>query len=200
MNRRRHFQRALVVLLIWSTGIFAAEFRVDTLQENSVVFYAKATMGNFTGKTDRIRGFIRWENGDTVASGQVHFEVDLASFDTGVGLRNKHMREKYLETDSFPTAVYEGKITEWKFNREGVYKVKTEGTLTLHGVTRPFSAKATVFDRGEVYQVFLQFRLVITDFGIEQPRFLLASMQPKVVVQVNFYLRKTEPHPPSVGN
>ncbi|MBK9304990.1 MAG: YceI family protein [bacterium] len=35
-------------------------------------------------------------------------DVDLAALDTGIGLRNRHMRENHLETDRFPQAVFRG--------------------------------------------------------------------------------------------
>ena len=37
----------------------------------------------------------------------VKFTVPLASLETGIGLRDRHMREKYLQVDKYPDAVLE---------------------------------------------------------------------------------------------
>ena len=71
----------------------------------------------FTGTTDKIDGFIYWE-GEPIfaAKDQLHFEVDLASFDTGIGKRDRDMRQ-VLDTDQWPKAVYKGKIAEHAVGR-----------------------------------------------------------------------------------
>ena len=54
------------------------------------------------------------------------FEVDLRSLDTGLDLRNEHMRDKYLETDKFPNAVFELDPLE-------IGSKTFTGLMTLHG-------------------------------------------------------------------
>ncbi len=45
------------------------EFTVDSTQNNVVIFYAKATLGSFSGETDQITGYLKWEGEDTLKSG-----------------------------------------------------------------------------------------------------------------------------------
>lgn len=182
---------ALVILygcLLCSVAL-AEEYRVEDSDSNSVKFFARASLGNFTGKTGQISGFITWEGEDTLSTSQVYFEVDLASLDTGIGLRNKHMREKYLQTDTYPKAVYEGKLLQWILQPDSTYLVKTEGMLTIHGVERPFSTIGKLVKKGETYQIYLNFNLNVTDFDIKKPRFLLSSMNEVVALQLNIVLR-----------
>ena len=93
---------------------------------------------SFSGATDQIDGFIYWE-GDSlsVEKSQLHFEVDLAGFDSGIGKRDRDMRE-VLGTDKWPKAVYKGEITELAAVDSTVtaFRVETRGTLSLHGVER----------------------------------------------------------------
>lgn len=66
--------------------------------------------------------------------------VDLASLDTGIGLRNRHMRENHLHTDEFPEAVFSGSMAwpaEIPSMEPGVeVELEFSGRLELHGVTR----------------------------------------------------------------
>ena len=138
--------------------------------------------------TDKIRGTLSWENGDTVSTGRVHFEVPLETIDTGIGLRNKHMRNKYLETDQYPLAVYEGSLTSWEDSAGATARVKSTGILKIHGVEREMPATATLENTDSGFRVTTGFKLNITDFDIEQPGFLLTKMDREVRLKVTFFL------------
>ncbi len=181
-------QIVILWLALWSMSGRSEAFRVDTTQTNTVVFFARATMGSFSGKTDQITGVLKWDGKDTLNSSSVVVSVDLSSLDTGIGLRNKHMREKYLETDQYPTARFKGKLVKWVKNESGLERVTIEGTLTIHGVEQPFTREVTVVNQGERYRVSALFKLNITDFGIQQPRYLVVSMDPVVTVRLVFYM------------
>jgi polyisoprenoid-binding protein YceI len=180
----------VVISVFLSFGdISAEEFYVDTLQNNSVKFFAKATLGNFTGETKQISGSMSVNVEDTLASGNVDLYVDLASLDTGNGRRNRHMREKYLETDLYPKAHYRGEIVNWAAENDSIFDVATEGTIVIHGVEKSLMEKVKIFKKGELYLVFLNFQLDITDFGIKKPRFLISSMNKVVNVQLKFHFK-----------
>ena len=106
--------RWLIPFLICSpVAVHGGEWHVDKKAEgNQVEFTSKVVAFTFTGTTDKIDGFIYWE-GDSLfaAKDQLHFEVDLASFDTGIGKRDRDMRQ-VLDTDKWPKAVYKGEIAE----------------------------------------------------------------------------------------
>ena len=99
-----------MVLLVVSAQAQMTTFQVDTTRNNLVQFHADVTIGSFTATTSKIEGQVRWEEPDTLATSEVNFRVDLASFDTGIGLRNTHMREKVLETEQYPYAEYIGSL------------------------------------------------------------------------------------------
>lgn len=167
----------------------AGQFTVDSSAANRVTFYAQSTFGSFTGVTSRIGGSLIWIPEDSSAASFAHFTVDLASLDTGVGKRNKHMRQKYLETDSFPTAVYDGRITSYTSKSDSLVLAQTAGTLTIHGVARPLTTEAKVYRTVEGWRVFAAFPLNIRDFNIRKPKFLLVSMKEEIRLQVDFFLK-----------
>ena len=121
--------------------------------------------------TDQIDGFIYWE-GDSlsVEKSQLHFEVDLASFDSGIGKRDRDMRE-VLGTDRWPKAVYKGEITELAAVDSSVtaFRVETRGTLSLHGVEREIGVPGLVVVEGERSRVEAAFSLKLADYDIEAP-------------------------------
>lgn len=82
--------------------------------------------------------------------------VDLDSCDTGIDMRNRHMKEKYLQTAQFPKANLEAFIP----SGDGDFK----GAIQIHGNTKPVS--------GKVEGGVIKFKLKISDFGIDIPSFM----------------------------
>ena len=66
----------------------------------------------------------------------VAVSVTLGTLSTGIDLRDKHMREKYLEV--YPTAILRVPRNDLKLPAAGERGTfDAEGTLSLHGKTRP---------------------------------------------------------------
>ncbi len=102
--------------------------------------------------------------------------MDAASIDTGIPVRNDHMRSSdWLNTAKNPTIVFE--TTNVRFLRGNTYSVA--GRFTLNGVTRNVTTNAEVRYqkesdatrnarfRGDVLQVRTSFRIKLSDYGIK---------------------------------
>src|SRR5215471_253718 len=93
--------------------------------------------------------------------------VPLRNLSTGIALRDRHMKEKYLETDKYPTAELKVARGELKVPPAGATEEGTaNGLLTLHGTEKkvPFKYRAT--ESGGVYTVDGSLHLNMGDFGI----------------------------------
>jgi len=122
--------------------------------------------------------------------GDLVFQVPLSGIDTGIGLRNKHLRNA-LEVAHFPQAELRVPRKSVVFPAPGKSaEADAQGTLTLHGVSRPCSVhyRAEQGSSGE-YRVRGTTRVDMRDFGIETPSYLGIHVEPGVDVQVDFSLR-----------
>jgi len=112
----------------------------------------------------------------------------LDSFDTGIGMRNRHMKEKYLETGKYPEAVFT--LTELKLPSAGkevkAKEIPFKGTLTLHGVTKPVAGVATIERKGDAANGTFEFKLKTSDYNIQTPSFMGITMADEVTVDVKF--------------
>ena len=125
-------KKILIILLLFSSiNILAQEFHVDQSKENVVKFISDAPLESFEGVTDNIDGYMYLKSIDDLNDNQIYFEVDLTTIDTGIDLRNRHMRDNYLETDKYRFTFYEGRITEISNANENSYNVKTSGKLLI---------------------------------------------------------------------
>jgi polyisoprenoid-binding protein YceI len=113
--------------------------------------------------------------------------VPLANLSTGIGLRDRHMRDKYLEVPKYPSATLSVARSALKVPSAGdKVQMDVPSTVTLHGQARPvtvhYEAKrdgATVLSHGS-------FRINMTDFGVVVPVYLGVTVKPEVDVSANF--------------
>ncbi len=116
-----------------------------------------------------------WE----AANGKGRLEVTaaLAAFDTGIALRNSHMREKYLEVQKYPEAKLTVEALDFS-QSEGTF----EGQLTLHGQTGAVRGTIKVAEPGNPANLELKFSLQLSNFGIKVPSFMGVSVAERVEV------------------
>jgi polyisoprenoid-binding protein YceI len=144
--------------------------------------------GSFDAKTTALSGSVT-----AGASGSHAFEgslaVNLQTLDTGIGLRNEHLRENYLEVGrgpGFDTATL-SEIDLNGFNPnapEG--KGSFTGLLTLHGVTRPVTGAVDVRQAGAGLRVNASFPVELSNYSIRKPRYLGIGVKDIVQVEVVF--------------
>jgi polyisoprenoid-binding protein YceI len=112
--------------------------------------------------------------------------VPLAKLDTKIDLRNKHMREKYLETDKYPTAVLTVPKGELKVPAGGDVSAEAGGVMKIHGQEKAVRFRYTAKRAGDKIGVVGSVRLDMKDFGIQEPSFMGASVKKDVDVSATF--------------
>jgi polyisoprenoid-binding protein YceI len=144
--------------------------------------------GAFEAKTSSLGGTV------TLGAGRPlpltgGLSVDLATIDTGIDLRNRHLRENYLEVakgEGFDRAVLSDlRLSE--ADGEG-FRGRTafSATLLLHGARRPVSGTGEIRAEGSALQVQASFPLTLTDFGITPPEYLGVGVANRLLVTVRF--------------
>ena len=113
--------------------------------------------------------------------------VPLANLDTGISLRNKHMREKYLEVDKYPRA----ELTVARADvRVPVAGTDTDGdapaTMSIHGVSRAVRFSYRARREGNGIHVTGSVHVNVKDHGIAIPSYLGVTVKPDVDVSVTF--------------
>ncbi len=183
-----------LLISVLALAVEGAQVQIDTQKENQARFSAPSTLAKVVGTTDAIDGHVQWQGEEWSNQSKFSFKVDLATIDTGIGLRNKHMRNKYLETDTYPYATYIGSITKVT-KQDSLWHVETQGTLSIHGVDRQVEISGQVSDSADGFYVEAELELNLADFNIDQPQFLLVKMNEQVKVNVRFYTTKVQESP-----
>lgn len=117
-------------------------------------------------------------------------EFDMNKLDTGINLRNEHMKEKYLQVKEHPkakltltdAAVDPAFATTLTNGGEKPFK----GKLQLHGQER--DVEGTYTAKNGLVQA--KFQIKLTNFGIEIPSYLGITVAELVDVNVDLPLTK----------
>jgi polyisoprenoid-binding protein YceI len=123
----------------------AAAYRIDTAQSaiNFVTMKAGQPGAGGIGEVQRFSRF----GGGMDANGRVNFDVDLASVDTGVGIRDERLRTMLFNVNATPRATFAAQIDPALIRAvpaAGSRDVDLAGSLTLAGQTQPVAAKLRV--------------------------------------------------------
>jgi polyisoprenoid-binding protein YceI len=95
---------------------------------------------NIEARFDTVAGTFTYDP-DNIAASSVEATIDVSSIDAGVDKLDEHLTSAdFFDAAKFGTATY--KSTQVAAAGEG--KLKVDGDLTLHGVTRPVSLDVTI--------------------------------------------------------
>jgi polyisoprenoid-binding protein YceI len=113
--------------------------------------------------------------------------VPLGNLTTGISVRDRHMKEKYLEVAKYPTAVLTVPRAALKLPAGGD-KVEADvpGTVTIHGQSRPITVHYDAKKDGESLAAHGKFHVNMHDFGIEVPSYLGVTVKPDIDVGATF--------------
>lgn len=121
----------------------------DSMGRDTVNFTSDAPIELIAGRTNKVAGKIVIDDSldVSITPFQADFQIDLDSIDTGIEMRNQHMRDNFLETEKFPKATF--KVTKVAGNlavlKDGTTtKVNAIGEFTVHGKTVQRSIPVTV--------------------------------------------------------
>ena len=125
------------------------------------------------------------ENSATIRN--LHFEVDPKTFKTGLSLRDSHMYEKVFATSGGTTpkivlkaGAFEAKENPQTQKWEGNFRAQ----VTMRGVTRPVSFRATAEKKGDSALVRAEGTVKISEFGVETISYSGAAVDDEVTVVV----------------
>ncbi len=171
----------------------AQEYHVDREADNRVTFVSRAAIEEFEGVTDRIDGYVllgqeRLSAGSVRSETEFYFEVDLASLDTGISLRNRHMRDNYLEVAEFPYAALDGSIATVSETAEG-FRIEAIGRMAIHGVEQVVSVPCEVTEEGSGYRARCALQVLLSDYDIEIPRVMFLKLANEIQLRLDFHLK-----------
>jgi polyisoprenoid-binding protein YceI len=169
----------IIALVVAASPSYADAYKVAGAE---VVVVCPLTVGgSFEARTKSVTG----EVAATAAEpGSVSgaLRVDLQTLETGIAVRDRHMRETYLEVGKgpeFAVATFE-QIRVDKLDGKSTFR----GTLQLHGQRQEVTGTADLQQRDGRIRVQAQFPIKVSSFQIPKPTYLGVGVKDEIQVKV----------------
>lgn len=190
---RRVLALVLLSFSLYPMSASASQSYVVKPSKHAVTFNSNAPVELIEGHTDKLKGSISLsEDLNFNKDFSAEFNVDLASIDTGIALRNEHMRDNFLQTAKFPEAVFKvSKVTgdHEAFLQGKPVSVVADGSVTIHGVTLEQEVPVTVTLKRKGSKSSLiftgKFPVRLEDYKIQRPEVVFQKLADTVFVTVS---------------
>ena len=173
----------MLALALASGSAEAARYTISPEADGNLVkFESKAPAESFEGKSKKVTGWIELDPaalGDSVA---VMAEVDVMTLDTGMALRNTHMRDNHLEPKKYPKIRFTGATLlpghPTSLTSGQPVTMNIVGTFDLHGVQRRVEVpvEVTWMEAEKAVHVVAKFQVKLADYQISRPQFLVMKL------------------------
>jgi len=179
---------SIISLVIWAVLLsFGAPTEAGaqtfTAKDGKVEFTSSVPLHTFTGISNELTGQINPE------SGVVDFYVDLATLKTGIGKRDKDMRNT-LEVERFPFAEFFGALTtQIDLSSMQVQPVSANGKFSLHGVSRDVTVTGTLVKEENNWLLNAEWFLLLGDYQIEPPKLLVMKVDERQEIRISVLLK-----------
>jgi polyisoprenoid-binding protein YceI len=115
------------------------------------------------------------------------FKFNLNDLSTGISMRDRHMKEKYLETGKNPEAVLTLRDVIFKDTIKSENEI-FQGDLSLHGVTKKVSGVASFETVEGRKKAHVEFSIHIAEFGIALPSYAGIEVADEVQMKMDLNL------------
>ncbi len=117
---------------------------------------------------------------------EIVYIVKIRDFVFPKALMREHFNEKYMESEKFPKATFQGKINGFKPGQAGVQKVNAVGKLSIHGVTKDIDIPGTIEFSDNKLLMKSKFVVKLKDYNIKIPTIVWQNIAEDIEVTVDF--------------
>ena len=148
------------------------------------------------GTSEKVSGGMQIQPDGSIAPG-AKFVIDLRTLSSDQSMRDGYVRNRTLETEKFPEAVFvptEVKGVPKMVPSAGQLGVQLTGNLTIHGVTKPVTFKgiATIDPRSSSVAGRALTTFTFSDFGLTKPTLArLVSVDDKITLELVYRFKRS---------
>lgn len=127
-----HFRNTLFAGLALASVSLAATYNIDTAHSNAQFSVRHMAISNVKGEFNKVTGTVEYDPQNPKAT-KISAVVDVTTVNTRDEKRDGHLKSPdFFDVAKFPTMTF----TSTKVEPAGKDKLKVEGDLTIHGVTK----------------------------------------------------------------
>lgn len=174
-----------LLIQILVTGLYmtlpAQSQNLFIAQNSEVQFFSETPLENIQASNKKISSLLN------TSTGELAVKMNIKDFHFPNQLMEEHFNENYMETEMYPTATFKGKMQEAiDYTKDGTYAVTSQGTLTMHGVTKARLLKGTLVVKGNQLLLTCDFDVPLADHKIEVPTLVIAKIADVIAVKAKY--------------
>ena len=171
----------LISLLLTSAHGFAQHRFV--LEQSAISFYSDGVIEDIAATNTKVSSIF------DASKGEIAYLLNMKDFQFQKKLMQVHFNEKYVESEKYPQASFQGQIVGFDPAVEGVQQVNAVGKMTIHGVTKDIQFPGTIERKGGMLAMKSNFILKLQDYAIKVPQIVWQNIAQQVEVTVDFNYR-----------
>lgn len=158
--------------------------------QTQFIAIGKPAMLRIKGEATNLNSLLQVEN--NFISGEL--QLELRNLQTGIEIRDSHMKEKYLEVGKYPLTKLKLENLELPNKLDQIHSKSDEkkfsGKLTLHGVTKEVDGTYFLEPESQNIKVNAQFNINLSDFRIDIPSYAGIKVADKVEILTSLTIKK----------
>jgi polyisoprenoid-binding protein YceI len=111
--------------------------------------------------------------------------VDATSGTTGIGMRDREMRDNVLQTQRYPEISFAPRQVEGRPVPNGDFTMRVKGLMLLHGDQHDLTLVFTIHRTGDDFTAAAHFTIPYVSWGLKDPSLLFLTVSDQVIVNVN---------------
>ncbi|QIL39008.1 YceI family protein [Pedobacter sp. HDW13] len=172
--------KKLLITLILVSAFAAVHAQMLISKDAIISFFSKAPMEDIDAISKTA------VSGINIKTGEIIFKINNNSFQFKKKLMQEHFNENYMESDTYPTSEFKGKIIDpVDFSKLGTYNVVVKGNLQIHGVTKTYQTQAKITVTSDAVTANAAFKVKLEDHKIKIPTIVIAKIAEVVDVKIN---------------
>ena len=176
-------KRHLLFFLLCTVPLAAAESTVELDSARTTInFTLKDVLHTVHGTFKLKRGSITFDSSTGKALGEI--VVDVASGNSGNGMRDKRMHKEILESARYPDAVFTADRVSGELAARGTSELDVHGAFQIHGASHEMTLHFRVEVDGSEVASSTGFTIPYVQWGIKNPSNFLLRVSDKVEMNI----------------
>jgi polyisoprenoid-binding protein YceI len=155
-----------------------------SVEQSLVSFFSDAPVEDIKADNHKATSLLN------VSTGEVAISIPLKDFEFAKSLMKEHFNEKYLESDKYPIATFQGKFTNFNLDDSSEQTVTAAGKLTIHGVTREIKVSGTFQLKSNQITAQSKFVIRLEDYKVKIPQILWSNIAEEVEVTITLTYKR----------
>jgi polyisoprenoid-binding protein YceI len=149
-------------------------------KSGDISFFSKSPIENIEAHNEAAKPVLN------STTGEILFKIPVTSFIFKSSLMQEHFNENYMESDKFPVATLQGKISEAiDYTKNAENKVTVTGVMNVHGVNQNVTLPGLLTVKDNTVMIDADFKLNLADYEIKVPALYSQTIASDIDVKVH---------------